>query len=932
MNAVITEKNTPGELRMNIDATPINPGMRRTKYHVKTPQEARHDLEGSTVFSEMDMGFGFHQLPLSEASKETSIFQTHEGIHRMERLYFGPTSSSGIFHSEVAKAMKGVPGCTTIHDNILVGGRGFANHRDNLRATLQRCKEKGITLKLKKCTFAKREVIWFGRTFSATGISADPVKIKTIIEAGRPESVDDVRSLTQAAAYNARFMFDHKQDATYEETTAPLRELLIKGTKFEWNKEREEAYQKLMRMMSDEATLRPFTKGLPTMFVSDASPEGIAASVYQVQPDKTWVPIDHISRALTNDEKAWDSQIDWESLGKSWGMNQFRTYLSGQHFTAWGDQQPLVPLYNDMTKPCSVRINKHRQKIQDLSFTDRYMPGKEIPCDFNSRHPNKIDHLSQEDREKLGLDSSDEIAIRRIFIKDLPDAVTLEMIREVADKDPVYIKLRELIKSGRKPRDREMSAYTAVWSELGVVDGVICRQERIVPPNGDVVREGGNIRTWLVDISHDAHHGMDAMKRYLRSRLWWPGMDNMVEKRSSRCEACQAAVRQHQRDPLQPSTAPESPWERVAVDHWGPTPEGHTVLVMVDHLSKFPEVEVVKGTSAHDNILAIDNIFTRHGFPDVLNSDNGPPFNGKQRSELQEYLRWAGVKHRPNKSPLDPESNGLAEVYMKHLKKIWHTSRLEGKNPVLEINKHLRVQRATPHPSTGKAPAEIMYNRKYKTRLPDMRKDPAATREDVVEARRKDKEAKDRQKRYKDAKSTVKIHDIHVGDNILLVRKQSKADSPYDPDPYKVIEVHGTQIVARRGEEIKARDAQFCKKVTTEKRVNYQEIRDRQARQRREDDYYPDIGEAGTQTKDPAPGDSQAAEDRHQTQSADHPVSGTPQDRTRKPVRESWSFQPPRTWPVAGPSKRVTRAESSRRERDRARTGARSRTMERTRN
>ena len=147
-----------------------------------------------------------------------------------------------------------------------------------------------------------------------------------------------------------------------------------------------------------------------------------------------------------------------------------------------------------------------------------------------------------------------------------------------------------------------------------------------------------------------------------------------------------------------------------------------------------------------------------------------------------------------------------------------------------------------------------------------------------------------------------------------------------------MIEVHGTQIVARRGEEIKARDAQFCKKVTTEKRVNYQEIRDRQARQRREDDYYPDIGEAGTQTKDPAPGDSQAAEDRHQTQSADHPVSGTPQDRTRKPVRESWSFQPPRTWPVAGPSKRVTRAESSRRERDRARTGARSRTMERTRN
>ena len=86
-------------------------------------------------------------------------------------------------------------------------------------------------------------------------------------------------------------------------------------------------------------------------------------------------------------------------------------------------------------------------------------------------------------------------------------------------------------------------------------------------------------------------------------------MDKRVEKRSASCEACQAATLQHQRDPLQPSVAPTKPWVKVAADHWGATPN-HTVLVMVDHLTKYPEVEVVKGTSAHDNIIAIDNIFT----------------------------------------------------------------------------------------------------------------------------------------------------------------------------------------------------------------------------------------------------------------------------------------------------------------------------------
>ena len=89
MNVVITDKKE-GAIRMNIDNTPRNPGMKRTKFHVQTPQEIRHDLKEAKVFSEMDMGWGYHQIEIDEESKEKAIFQTHEGIHKMNRLYFGP--------------------------------------------------------------------------------------------------------------------------------------------------------------------------------------------------------------------------------------------------------------------------------------------------------------------------------------------------------------------------------------------------------------------------------------------------------------------------------------------------------------------------------------------------------------------------------------------------------------------------------------------------------------------------------------------------------------------------------------------------------------------------------------------------------------------------------------------------------------------------
>ena len=146
----------------------------------------------------------------------------------MKRLYFGPMSATGIFHDVVQKTFRGVEGCITIHDNMLMG----------------------VTFKLSKSTFCQREVRWFGRVFSQTGVLADPDKITKIITMGRPESLEDVRSFLQAASYNTRFAFAHEEGQTYEEATAPLRELLGKDKVFEWTREREDAYQRIWNILS----------------------------------------------------------------------------------------------------------------------------------------------------------------------------------------------------------------------------------------------------------------------------------------------------------------------------------------------------------------------------------------------------------------------------------------------------------------------------------------------------------------------------------------------------------------------------------------------------------------------------------------------------------------------------------------------------------
>lgn len=916
MNVVITDKKSAGQIRMNIDATPINAGIKMTKYHVPTAAEVRHELEKAKVYSELDMGYGYHQIPLHPDTSKRAVFQTHKGLFRMKRLFFGPRPSTGIFHHEVAKCFGGLKGVITIHDNILVHGETAAEHNKNLEACLSRAERMGVRLKLSKSTFCSPEVKWFGRVFGNKGYSADPDKIRLIAEAGRPNTIEDIRSFLQACSYNAKFAFDHTQPHTYQEITAPLREMLEKGARFVWTDKREKSYQALIRILSDKTTLRPFRPGLPIHYISDACKEGLSAGVYQEEKDGTLVPVDHVDRALSITEQGWESQLEWESLGKSWGMQMLRPYLVGEEFTSWGDHQPLVPLYNTPTMAASRRVTKHRQQVQDLVFKDKFLSGKSNPCDYSSRHPTKLDGLSQTDREKLGVDDCDEVMVMRVYVEDMPVALTVDMLKEAVERDQNYQNLISCVRTGQKPdTSSSLHQYRTVWPELSVLDGLVMRGDRIIIPQADLGEEVGNLRQWVVELAHEGHVGGAAAKRTLRKRMWFPGMDEMIDTRTKTCEACQPATAIHTRDPLKPTTAPTKPFVKVAADHWGPTPDGKYLLVVIDLLSRFPEVAVVKGTSAEANIQAFDDIFSRHFSPKLLLTDGGPPFNTGPGHPLQVYFKKMGITHRPTFAAEDPEANGTCEAFMKHLQKVWHTSITQHRDPILDLNRHLRSFRSTPHPTTGHIPAEILFGRKVNTIMPDLRADLAEGREDIADARQKDMLAKEVMKKYKDKPANVRPHTISIGDKVLLRQKSTKKNPPHDPDPYTVTDVQGTQITAVRHGRPKTRDSQRFKRVASPQPSRFRNLPSI-LQSNPPEDSDPDIGPPRTTL--PAPTSHPPAHAPQQDARA--PDQGDPHQLVQhKPrhQRERWSFIQPANWEAPARQQPMTRALQRRRKKAR---------------
>ena len=93
-NLVTTNKKAPREIRMNMDATPINKGRQDDQV------QHQHCGRGTPRAGGPRLGHIFHRVPLSTiTSSKLTIFQSHKELHRMKRLLFGPKAESGILNS-----------------------------------------------------------------------------------------------------------------------------------------------------------------------------------------------------------------------------------------------------------------------------------------------------------------------------------------------------------------------------------------------------------------------------------------------------------------------------------------------------------------------------------------------------------------------------------------------------------------------------------------------------------------------------------------------------------------------------------------------------------------------------------------------------------------------------------------------------------------
>mgnify|MGYP002804219367 CR=1 FL=1 len=105
-----------------------NKAVKREKHLMPSTDDLVADLNGSTVFTTLDVSSGYHQHELAEESRQITTFSpfqhfSHLVLRRYKRRLFGINAASEIFQNTIEELLTGLKGCKNISDDIIVFGK-----------------------------------------------------------------------------------------------------------------------------------------------------------------------------------------------------------------------------------------------------------------------------------------------------------------------------------------------------------------------------------------------------------------------------------------------------------------------------------------------------------------------------------------------------------------------------------------------------------------------------------------------------------------------------------------------------------------------------------------------------------------------------------------------------------------------------------------
>ena len=549
-------------LRRTINFQPLNQHATRETHHCASPFHQARAVPGNTKKTIFDAWNGYHSVALAENDRHFMTFITPWGRYRYCSAPQGYIASGDAYTARYDALVAHIQPKTKCIDDALIWSTDISSAFHQAAEWLEICAENGITLNPRKFRFAMDEVEFAGFNITRTEVRPCAKFLESITDFPTPTSITDVRAwfgLINQVAYAF----------SMTSTMLPFRNLLKPSTPFRWTDELARSFADSKRVICEHIRegVTIFDKDRPTCLATDWSKDGIGYWLFQKHcqcPSREifccwdgW-RVTLVGSRFTHPAESRYSPVEGEALAVADSLDKARHFVLGcKDLIVAVDHRPLLKLFGDrcLEDIPNPRLRNLKEKTLRYRFRMVYIPGvRNHTSDALSRHPSGTRnpprlHLQDDiatptttcpsftmptiasiSEPPLNEDEDHGLAIA------LCAAITItpinwEDLQITTAADPALQDLTYYIEEGT-PTDKHslppaIRDYHQYLDDLSVVDGVICRGERLIIPT--------SLRPACLSALHAAHQGTSSMTARASTSIFWPGITGDIQATRNQC-------------------------------------------------------------------------------------------------------------------------------------------------------------------------------------------------------------------------------------------------------------------------------------------------------------------------------------------------------------------------------------------------------------
>ncbi|GKF57761.1 putative reverse transcriptase domain-containing protein, partial [Tanacetum coccineum] len=229
---VLFVKKNDGFFRMCIDYRELNKLIVKNRYPLLRIDDLFDQLQGSSVYSKIDLRSGYHQLHIKEEDILITAFRTRYGHFEFQVMPFRLTNAHAVFMDLMNRVCNPYLDKFVIMfiNDILVYSKDEEEHGKHLKIILELLKKERLYAKFSKCDFWLDSVQFLSHVIDRSGVHVEPAKIEAIKSWAAPMTPTEVRQFLGLAVYYRRFI------EGFSLISKPLTKLTQKNKKCEWGK------------------------------------------------------------------------------------------------------------------------------------------------------------------------------------------------------------------------------------------------------------------------------------------------------------------------------------------------------------------------------------------------------------------------------------------------------------------------------------------------------------------------------------------------------------------------------------------------------------------------------------------------------------------------------------------------------------------------